>query len=118
MVYGIQKEGRKGCRVLHNSLTNRIAIVWAMFQGGAMTGWLTSARQLWSERISCKGQVELGLGLYKILFYFEAFVREVTILSFPAPTLVQNYCTTTGQYTTPPPTSCHTPYNIGNNNIV
>jgi len=34
----------------------RIALVWAMQVGGAIPGWLTSARQLWSERISCKGQ--------------------------------------------------------------
>jgi len=37
------------------------------------------------------------------------------------PTLVQYYCTTIGQYTTPPSDLsflCHTPYNIGNTNIV
>jgi len=37
------------------------------------------------------------------------------------PTLLQFYCTTVGQYTTPPhpPFSmCHTPYNIGNNNVL
>ena len=37
------------------------------------------------------------------------------------PTLVQYYCTTIGQYTNPPsdlPFVSHTPYNIGNNNIV
>ena len=37
------------------------------------------------------------------------------------PTLVQCVFTTVGQYTIPPsnlPCVCHTPYNIGNNNIV
>ena len=31
---------------------------------------------------------ELSFGLYKISFYFEAFVHESTILSFPAPTCI------------------------------
>jgi len=37
------------------------------------------------------------------------------------PTLLQSYCTVIGQYTRPPPDPsfvCHTPYNIGNSNIV
>ena len=36
------------------------------------------------------------------------------------PTLLQYYCTAIGQYTTPLdlPLVCHTPYNVGNNNIV
>jgi len=64
------------------------------------------------------------LGLYKILFHFDAFVHESTIPLFllPAlPSLVQYYCTPIAQYTTPPPTPlcvCHTTYNIGHGNIV
>ena len=37
------------------------------------------------------------------------------------PTLLQYYCTTIGQYKPPPldlPFVCHTPYNIGDTNIV
>jgi len=62
--------------------------------------------------------------LYKILLHFTALLRESIILLFlppPAkPTLLQYYCKTIAQYT--PPTDpfclCHTPYNIGDGNIV
>jgi len=65
------------------------------------------------------------LGLYKIGFYFEAFVYESTILSFPAPTcivypgaiLLHDYWAV---YDLPSDLLfvCHTPYNIGDGNIV
>ena len=66
------------------------------------------------------------IGLYKIFFHFEAFVHESTIFSPPAATsiphtdaiLLHDYWTV---YDPPPsdlPFVCHTPYNIGNNNIV
>jgi len=49
------------------------------------------------------------VSLYKIFVHVEAVVHESTIfypLRPPAlPTLVQYYCTTFGQYTTPVPTS-------------
>jgi len=47
--------------------------------------------------------------LYKILFYFKALLWESIILLLPLPpakpTLLQYYCTTIAQYTTPPVTS-------------
>ena len=50
-----------------------------------------------------------GAGLYKILFYFKALLWELIILLLPLPpakpTLLQYYCTTIAQYTTPPVTS-------------
>jgi len=53
---------------------------------------------------------QLRLSLYNILFYFKALLWESILLSFPAPTCIAHpgeyYCTTIGQYTTPPPTSC------------
>jgi len=54
----IPKEGRKGGRVLRNSLSIVLHSCGAIEQGGAMPGWLTSARKLWSEHVSCKGQIE------------------------------------------------------------
>jgi len=44
MVYGIHKEGRRGGRVLRNSFA-----IGSMQVGGAVTEWVSSARQLWSE---------------------------------------------------------------------
>jgi len=49
------------------------------------------------------------LGLYNILFYFEAHVYESILFSPPPPalpTLLQYYCPIIEQYTTPPPNSC------------
>ena len=64
-------------------------------------------------------------GRDKIFLYFEAFVHESTILSFPAPAcifhpgaiLLHDYWAV---YDPPSdlPFGCHTPYNISNNNIV
>jgi len=64
-------------------------------------------------------------GLYKIFFYFEAFVHESIILSFPSPTCIghtvaiqmHNYWAV---YEPPSdlPFVCHIPCNIGKNNIV
>jgi len=55
-------------------------------------------------------------GLHKIFVYFEAFLHESNISQ---PTLLQYYCTTFAQYTTPPdsPFVCHAPYNIRVNPI-
>ena len=65
-------------------------------------------------------------GLYKILFYFEAFVHESIIRLLPPPTCIARtiaillYCTSIAQLTTPTdrPLECHTSYNIGDDNIV
>jgi len=57
MVYGIQKRGSGGGSSGAQQSCKRIATVKAMQVGGEMTGWLTSARKLWSERISCKAQM-------------------------------------------------------------
>jgi len=66
-----------------------------------------------------------SLGLYTILFYFDAFVHKSIILLSPPPTctartiaiLLHVYCAI---YDAPPPPPCvfHTRYNIDNNNIV
>ena len=66
-----------------------------------------------------------GIGLHKIVDYFEAVVHESTILAPPPPTciahpgpiLLHEYLTV---YDSPPdlPLVCKTLYNIGNNNIV
>jgi len=65
------------------------------------------------------------VGLYYILFYFENCWHESIILVFPPPScivltnpiLLHVYCAI---YEAPPdhPFVCHTPYNIGNGNIV
>ena len=66
----------------------------------------------------------LYLSLYKILFHFKALLGEsIILLLLPLPTqptLLQYYCTTIAQYTPPtdPSFVCHTPYNIGDGNIV
>ena len=66
-----------------------------------------------------------GLRLYKILFYFEAFVHESIILSLPTPTCTARTIAIRlhvdcAIYDVPPdpPFVSHTPYNIGNGNIV
>ena len=66
-----------------------------------------------------------GIGLHKIVFYFEAVVHKLTILSFPPPSciaypdviLLHDYWAV---YDFPSglPFVCYTPNNIGNNNIV
>jgi len=66
-----------------------------------------------------------GVGLYKIFFHFEAFVHESIILYSPLPTciahtieiLLYGYC---AKYYLPPnpPCVCHTPYNVGDCNIL
>ena len=73
---------------------------------------------------SWKGGVP-HLGLDKILFHFKALLWESIILVLPrppaAPTVLQYYCTTFAQYTPHhhrPPSVCHTPYTIGDGNIV
>jgi len=72
--------------------------------------------------------IQPGLtGLHKRSFHFEAFVYLFNhpYIAPPPPALptpLQYYCTTIAQYTTPPPhmrpPPWHTPYNIGNGNIV
>jgi len=63
--------------------------------------------------------VSLEFGLYKILFYFEVFVHEsISSVSFycplsPAlPALLQNYCMSIAQYTTPLRSALCIPYTI------
>ena len=65
------------------------------------------------------------IGLYKMFDCFGAFVHESIILLLLSPTciahtiamLLRDYCVI---YDSPPdpPFVCHTPYNIGNGNIV
>jgi len=67
----------------------------------------------------------IAFGLYKILFYFDAFVYDSIIRSLPPPTCIARtiaiplyvHCAT---YDAPPDPAfvCHTAYNIGNGNIV
>ena len=83
--------------------------------------------------MSCKGQADprgpcaplAHLGLYKVMFYFEAVVHESTFLLSPPPTciahtvaiLLRYYCAIFD----PPPDPlfvCHTPYHIVHRNIV
>ena len=64
------------------------------------------------------------LVLHKILLYFEAFVHESTILSFPPPHLhCLPWCNSIALLRNilrpaDPSFVCHTPYNIGNGNVV
>jgi len=65
------------------------------------------------------------LGLYKILFHFEAFVNESIIILWPPPHQhCPHYCTSTASLLRnirrhpDPPLIPHAPYNIGNGNIV
>jgi len=61
-----------------------------------------------SEIPSVDSTAPRRLGLYKIFVYVEAVVHESTILSPHPPallTLLQCYCASIGQYTTPLPTS-------------
>ena len=70
-------------------------------------------------------QGAISISFYKIFFYFEAVVHDSTIFSFPAPTciahpgaiLLHDYWAV---YDPASDLPCvrHTPYNIGNNNIV
>ena len=70
-------------------------------------------------------RVVVVVGLYKILFYFEAVVHESIILLLPPPTciahtiaiLLHDYCAI---YDPPsePSFICHIPYNIGDGNIL
>jgi len=62
-------------------------------EGAATTVRATSnARVGGRAEVSVRGRVQvrrgLGLGLYKILFYFEAFVHESIILLLPTPTCI------------------------------
>ena len=64
-------------------------------------------------------------GLYRIVFYFEAFVHESIILVLPPPTCtartiaIRLHVYSAVCDAPPPPTCvCHTPYNIGYGNIV
>ena len=67
----------------------------------------------------------LQVSLYKILFYLEAFLWESIILLLPPPTcnaypiiiLSHAHCSIYAPPPTPP-FLCHTPYNIGDGNIV
>ena len=61
--------------------------------------------------------------LYKILFHLTALLWESIILLLPPPppanpTVLQFYCTCNIRPPTDPPCLCHTPYNIGDGNIV
>ena len=65
------------------------------------------------------------VSLYKRFVYFEALVQDSTILSFPAPTCIAHRGAILlhddwAVYDSPSdlPCVCHTPYNIGNNNIL
>jgi len=65
------------------------------------------------------------VGLYNIFFYFEAFVHESIILSFPPPTCIGHTVATVmyDQWAVYEPPSdlpfvCHAPCDIGNNNIL
>ena len=86
---------------------------------------LSSCRAPLTLALTRWGRAPSGLSLYKMLFHFEALLWQSIILLLrtpPAkPTLLQYYSTTIAQYT-PPPTDpfwlCHTPYNIGDDNIV
>jgi len=57
ILYGVWQTqgGSGGGSYIAHSMCNSIAIVWAMQVEGAIEGWSTTARTLWSERISCKG---------------------------------------------------------------
>jgi len=67
----------------------------------------------------------LRVGIYKIFFHFVAFVHESILLVLPSSTctahsiavLLHGYC---AKYDPPPdpPFVCHTPYNIGECNIL
>ena len=88
----------------------------AEFQAGVPTREWRSAQPPPTKR---------RLGLYKICFYFEAFVHDSTILAFPAPTCIAHpgvipFHDYWSVYDTPSdlPCVCHTPCNIGDNNIV
>jgi len=61
MLYGIHKNGRVGGRILRISRAIVLQSCEQCRWRGAITGWLTSARKLGSNRISCKGQVTVGL---------------------------------------------------------
>jgi len=65
------------------------------------------------------------LGLFKIFFYFESFVHESNLLSFFPPAYIAHtvailLARLSRNIRSPLdlPFVCHTPYNIGNNNIV
>jgi len=79
-------------------------------------------RKPWlSSEVICKRRGQAGIGVYKILFHFEAYVHEsIIFMSPPHPyfPLLLYYCTIIAQYTTPPdqPVVCHTPYNMGHGN--
>jgi len=68
---------------------------------------------------------KVRLSLHKILFHFKAVLRESSVLSLPSPHLQRlPYCNTSGRPlrnirpATDPPCVCHTPYNLGDGNIV
>jgi len=71
--------------------------------------------------MSCKGQVSL----YKILFHFKPLLSESIILlllppackSYPIAVPLHDHCSIYAP-PTDPPVVCHTPYNIGDGNIV
>jgi len=113
------------------SSCNSIAPGWAISMGGGVKGWFIRAQQPRRKRISCEGATHDRSGLDRQLaftrycFTLRLLCTNQPSFHFPRPpalpTLVQDYCTTIGQYTTPPsdlPCVCHTPYNIGNNNLV
>jgi len=68
----------------------------------------------------------LRLGFYKLMFYVEAFVHESIVLCQPPPPYLHcpHYCNTITRLLRnirrPPdlPCVCHTPYTMGNSNIV
>jgi len=65
-----------------------------------------------------------GVGLYKILFYFETNVRINHPFIAPSHLYCSHYCNTIARLLRnircppDPPFACHTPYNIANGNIV
>jgi len=64
------------------------------------------------------------VGVYKILFYFEAHVHESIISLLPPPTrIARTIARPLHDYRAiydplRPPCVCHTPYNVGHGNIV
>jgi len=84
------------------------------------------APQKAKRSLLARGAALAGFGLYKILFHFEAFVHKSIILLCPPPSHLHSpyYCNTIARLLRnirrlfDPPLVCHTPYNIGDGNIV
>jgi len=85
-------------------------------------------RGMWQNLRVNPGVMGLSLGLYKIVFHLFLFVQESIIpLSTPPISiahttaillLLRDRCAIYDPPPPDPPFICHTPYNIGNDNIV